>query len=315
MMEILVVELNDSVEPVILISAYRSPLFPLKQFLHQLNQVLCKADNSFHLIFMSDLNVDLLARSSERDSFMKYLSNNGFMQVIAGVSTNYGSQLDCLFIKNFACSCSYYESYFSDHKPLLIYYETGVNVSIIDNQTIEPHHSVCTHILINQPSYPHATMDFEQISTNSMSEVVQDVIISNVYIPTPIVPPIAISNNANSFTYAMRQSLAQSINLQGIPLRPTNFTVCRVTATNYYDFMHTNIKDRFNLRIVPVTGDGNCFFRTLSQIIFGEESEHHNVRSSLIETFEQSPYAAALCGIQAKGNNEIHPRSLYLYEV
>ena len=71
------------------------------------------------------------------------------------------------FVKN--CSCSYYESYFSDHKPLLIYYETGVNVSsIIDNQTIEPHHSVCTRTVINQPSYPHATMDIEQISTNSI---------------------------------------------------------------------------------------------------------------------------------------------------
>ena len=40
------------------------------------------------------------------------------------------------------------------------------------------------------------------------------------------------------------------------------------------------------------------FFRTLSHIIFGDESEHHDIRGSLIETFEQSPYVAALCGIQ-----------------
>ena len=96
----------------------------------------------------------------------------------------------------------------------------------------------------------------------------------------------------------MRQSLAQCINLQRIPLRPTNYTGCRVSATGYYDFMRTNVRDQFNFRIVPITGDGNCFFRTLSHIIFGDETEHHNIRGSLIETFEQSPCVAALCGYQ-----------------
>ena len=96
----------------------------------------------------------------------------------------------------------------------------------------------------------------------------------------------------------MRQSLAQCINLQRIPLRPTNYNGCKVSATGYYDFMRTNVRDRFNFRIVPITGDGNCFFRTLSHIIFGDETEHHNIRCSLIETFEQSPYVDALCGIQ-----------------
>ena len=69
----------------------------------------------------------------------------------------------------------------------------------------------------------------------------------------------------------MRQSLAQSINLERIPIRPTNFTGCRVSSTDYYDFMHANVRDRFNLKIVPVTGDGNCFFSTLSHLIFGNE--------------------------------------------
>ena len=96
----------------------------------------------------------------------------------------------------------------------------------------------------------------------------------------------------------MRQSLAQCIILQRIPIRPTNFTGFRVSSTDYYDFMHANVINRFNFRIVPVTGDGNCFFRTLSHFIFGNESEHHNIRVSLIETFEQSPYVGALCGLQ-----------------
>ena len=120
-----------------------------------------------------------------------------------------------------------------------------------------------------------------------------------MYIPTPAVqPPVIPDDNANNFTFAMKQSLAQCINLQRIPLRQTNYTGCRVSATGYYDVMRANVRYWFNFRIVPVTGDGNCFFRTLSHLICGDESEHHNFRGSLIDTFEQSPYAAALCGLQ-----------------
>ena len=92
----------------------------------------------------------------------------------------------------------------------------------------------------------------------------------------------------------MRRSLANSINLQHIPIRPTDFTGARVTSTRYYTKIHTN----FNLMLIPVIGDGNCLFRTLSHIIFGVESEHHNVRDSLIQTFEPSSYVGALCGLQ-----------------
>ena len=73
--------------------------------------------------------------------------------------------------------------------------------------------------------------------------------------------------------------------------------------------MLTNVRDRFNFRIVPVTGDVKCFRRTLSHIIFGDESEHHNIRGSLIYTFEQSPYVAALCGIQ--GYNAVTIQQLF----
>ena len=34
----------------------------------------------------------------------------------------------------------------------------------------------------------------------------------------------------------------------------------------------------------------------MSHLIFGDESEHHNIRGSLIDSFQQSPYVAALCG-------------------
>ena len=58
--------------------------------------------------------------------------------------------------------------------------------------------------------------------------------------------------------------------------------------------MHMNINDRFNFNIVPVIADGNCFFLTLSHILFVNENEHNKVRVSLINTFDQCLYVPAL---------------------
>ena len=55
--------------------------------------------------------------------------------------------------------------------------------------------------------------------------------------------------------------------------------------------------------MISVIADGNCFFRVLSHIIFGNESEHNKVRVSLINTFVQSLFVTALCGIP--GHNGI----------
>ena len=53
------------------------------------------------------------------------------MQILSGVSTKYGSQLDCVFTKLFICSCDIvlYEAYFHDHKPMLISLKTLVDDS------------------------------------------------------------------------------------------------------------------------------------------------------------------------------------------
>ena len=152
--------------------------------------------------------------------------------------------------------------------------------------------------MTSQQSYLDDIADVAQIPNDNICQFDPDVIIGQVYIPTPIVPPISTCNNANTFTYAMRQSLAQCINLQRIPMRPTNFTGCRVSSTDYYHFMHANVRDRSNFLILPLTGDGNCFSRTLSHFIFGNKCEDHNIRVSLIETIEESPYVGALCCLQ-----------------
>ena len=112
----------------------------MKEFYSELDQVLSKTDNSDHLIVTGEFNIDLFAPSPERDTLIKYFANKVMMQSLSEVSTNYGFQLDCVFTKNLICSCVFYESYFSDHKPMLISLGTVVNdFSNVDNQPIISH--------------------------------------------------------------------------------------------------------------------------------------------------------------------------------
>ena len=96
----------------------------------------------------------------------------------------------------------------------------------------------------------------------------------------------------------MRRALADSISLQHLPIRSIDFAGATTISIRYYSIMRTHLQSRFNMRLVPVMGDSNCLFRALSHIIFGNESEHQNVRISLIHIFEQSPCVAAFCSIQ-----------------
>ena len=57
--------------------------------------------------------------------FLIFLTRQ-FKQIMSGVSSNYGSQLDCVFANNLTCSCSIYESY-CDHKPMLISLRTVID--------------------------------------------------------------------------------------------------------------------------------------------------------------------------------------------
>ena len=133
---------------------------------------------------------------------------------------------------------------------------------------------------------------------NTIHETCQNPIIDQVNLPPPVPTINVVENNSRTFTDAMRRALANSINLQHMPIRSTDLPGATITSTRYYSRMCTQLCSRFNMRLVPVIGDGNCLFRALSHIIFGDESEHNNVRNSLIYTFEQSPYIPALCGIQ-----------------
>ena len=110
------------------------------------------------------------------------------IQALSRVYTNYGSQLDCVFTKNLTCSCGFYESYFSDHKTTLISFGTVVNdCGSVDNQPIISHATIQDDII-----------DIDQITNDNTTKDIQEVIVSHVYIPIPVLPLVTTYDNANT---------------------------------------------------------------------------------------------------------------------
>ena len=297
MIEIMVVEIFDPSlvdGSVTLVSVYRSPRVPLRDFISAFNEIMTKVNLSPQSIVIGDFNVDLLGMSRDRNMLLEYFESREFYPAISGVSTNYDSQLDCAFTRpqGLVNAISFYESYYSDHKPILITLRIGsdLNLAGLDKMMSPP--SVTTESSSNANN--DNVMGGDDMDT--------DVITCQVVIPPPPVSHTAVVGNV-TFTYAMRRVLADSINLQHIPIRPTDYTGARITSTQYYSGLHMNLQARFNLRLVPVRSDGNCLFRALSHIIFSDESEHNNVHNSLINIFEQSGYIPTICGLQ--GYNEL----------
>ena len=248
-----------------------------------LDEILSKIHLSPHCVITGDFNVD----SISRERFLKYFASKDFHSAISGVSTNYNSQLDYAFYRGVNPTVNFYESYFSDHKAILI------DLSCLNKNLLRS----CLDKIVSS-----SNGDIDNTSI-CIHEAVQDVIIDRVNIPPPVPTINVVGNISRTLTDAMRRALADSINLQHLPIRSTDFTGASPTSTRYYSRLRTQLQSRFNMMLVPVIGDGNCLFRALSHIIFGDKSEHNNVRLSLINTFSQSHYVPAFCGIQ--GYNEL----------
>ena len=80
--------------------------------------------------------------------------------------------------------------------------------------------------------------------------------------------------SVNIFTLAMRLNLAQSIGLGAEEILPNREDLSiRGTSLRYYTSLTTKLFDKFGIEfhLCPVYGDGNCLYRALSHIIFGNE--------------------------------------------
>ena len=128
---------------------------------------------------------------------MKYFASKDFYSAISGVSTNYNSQLDYAFYRGVYPTVHFYESYFSDHKAILI------NLSCLNKNL----RGSCLDKIV---SSSNGDSDDNSVCIHKTR---QDVIIDRVNIPPPV-PTITVSGNTSrTLTDAMRRALADSISL------------------------------------------------------------------------------------------------------
>ena len=148
--------------------------------------------------------------------YLCFASKN-FYSAIYGISTDYNTQLDHVFYRGFCPTVNFYESYFSDHKPMLMTFSEG----ILLNDTHElPKYCLSQNIV--------------HYNYTKVHDITPDVIIDHVTTPHPVPAINMVRNNEHTFTDAIRRTLADCINLQHIPIRPTDFTGARVTSTLLY---------------------------------------------------------------------------------
>ncbi len=95
----------------------------------------------------------------------------------------------------------------------------------------------------------------------------------------------------NHFTLAMRCNLAHSIGLGTEAILPNRKDLSiRRTSVHYYSSLNAKLKNKFGnkFHLCPVYGDGNCLYRALSHVIFGNETSHDVLKQCLIGKFEAS---------------------------
>ena len=160
--ETMVIEYFDpciTLETVTLVSIYRSPRVSLRNLISNLDQMLSKIHLSSHCVITDNFNVDSISRERYLISF----ASKDFSSAISGVSTNYNSQLDNAFYRGVYPTVHFYESYFNDHKAILIDLScVNKNLFVSSSNANSDNNSVCIH------------------------QTRQDVIIDRVNIPPPV---------------------------------------------------------------------------------------------------------------------------------
>ena len=88
-----------------------------------LDAIMSKINLSLRSIIVGDFNIH--PESHDGRVFMYFASKN-FYAAFSGISTNYNMQLDHVFYLGFCPTVNFYESYFSDHKPMLMTFSDGI---------------------------------------------------------------------------------------------------------------------------------------------------------------------------------------------
>lgn len=124
--ELTVCVLNDPVPNLHIVGIYRSKSKANQQKLietinHFLDTIIPYADTP--TVILGDFNVNLLEVSSEQKALTKcLLQQRRYKQLITQFTTDYHTQIDHIYtnIPNHVLTAGVLESYYSDHKPIIV---------------------------------------------------------------------------------------------------------------------------------------------------------------------------------------------------
>ena len=129
-----------------------------------------------------------------------------------------------------------------------------------------------------------------------------------IILASPMVADYSVSYvRINSFSLEMRRTLAQRIGLGHIVIDPNRTTEQSLVNRSYYAGFTVRLQTKFRLTISPVFGDGNCLYRTISHILFGNQIYYNSVKEGILNSFLASEYKETLmvlCGYNEASLND-----------
>ena len=134
-----------------------------------------------------------------------------------------------------------------------------------------------------------------QSTQSPMSTVLPDLMFDGVITGPVHTMDIDLHNcSINNLTPLMQRRIASIIGLNVKPILMIREPLHRPLTNNllhYYCSLENRLANTFhiNISLVPVFPDGNCLYRALSHIIFGNESKFEMLKQNLIGRFMSSP--------------------------
>ena len=244
-----------------IITCYRSPQQKKREFIENVSEVFKRVSLERRILLIGDFNED--SRNGDERMIENTMRALGFKNMYSGISTTNGlTSVDCAFA-NFTTDAETQadvaETYYSYHNALT------VSISVV--RTSPPLNK-------NDCRADNNRMDIDEIP--------------NVCPSGGSLPCVQTNkrkhrwNDSDSKRMLRSRTIAVSTTVKAI-LEKTQQTsqTCRendvLTPLQFSEQLAA-----VRLRMVPMPGDGNCFFRAISHQLYVHQNEHLNIRSAAI---------------------------------
>ena len=264
------IEIDVEQKNITIITCYRSPQQNKTEFLANLVLLLEKINIDKNIILVGDFNEDSL--SDETKPIEIKLKSLGFENMFKQIPTTKNlTSLDCVY-SNFVFKNERKKdtigTYYSYHDELVLSINVDNELNEVNTNSLEYDENQME--VDSSLTCPNHDQD-NRNNTNKRQREETDINSSKK------------SKTTSNFRMNKEKKLDTFNDLQIRFLTNTKETI------NIRDILTPNTVDPCNqlrdigLKIIAMKGDGNCFFRTLSHQIFGEQSAHMEIRLAAIE--------------------------------